>query len=63
MYAPRQHRQEKKKPYSNFLALEQAEHEGPIMAPPVYSATGQNAESEEKEAEKDEKKDAKPEAK
>ncbi|HEX2899715.1 MAG TPA: DUF4157 domain-containing protein, partial [Bacteroidia bacterium] len=60
MYAPRQHRQEKKKPYSNFLALEQVEHEGPIMAPPVYSATGQIVESEEKQEAKEEKKKSTP---
>jgi hypothetical protein len=39
MYAPRQYRPEKKKPHSKFLALEDADHLGPVMAPPVYSET------------------------
>src|SRR6185503_14866904 len=55
MYAPRQHRSEKKKPYYNFLALEQAEHEGPVMAPPVYSATGETKQPEEEEGPKEKK--------
>ncbi|MFN8397064.1 MAG: DUF4157 domain-containing protein [Bacteroidia bacterium] len=51
MYAPRQYRPEKKKPFSNFLALEQPEYEGPIMAPPVYSATGEGLKKEEEDKE------------
>ena len=47
MYAPRQHRQEKKKPNANFLGQEAEEMNGPIMAPPVFSETGQSVPNDE----------------
>ncbi|HEX2901487.1 MAG TPA: DUF4157 domain-containing protein, partial [Bacteroidia bacterium] len=55
MYAPRQYRPEKKKPFSNFLALEQPEHEGPIMAPPLYSEIEQTSKSEDEETKETQK--------
>ena len=41
MYAPRQYRPEKKRPDSKFLTTENPEHEGPVMAPPAFSTTGE----------------------
>lgn len=62
MYAPRQRQrlteEQRKRPYSSFLAL--AEMEGPIMAPPVYSITGDGLKKEEEETSKETAKDTKP---